>query len=43
MKEENSSTVTPDQETELRTLATLPDNQIDTRDIPEQRDWTGAR
>jgi hypothetical protein len=31
------------QEAELSALAALPDDQIDTRDPPEQRDWTGAR
>jgi uncharacterized protein (DUF4415 family) len=28
---------------ELEALAKLTDDQIDTSDIPEQRDWTGAR
>ena len=28
---------------ELAALAALPDEQIDTRDIPEVRDWSGAK
>jgi uncharacterized protein (DUF4415 family) len=28
---------------ELAALADLPDEQIDTSDIPEVRDWTGAK
>jgi uncharacterized protein (DUF4415 family) len=31
------------QRAELAALAELPDDQIDTSDIPEQRDWSGAR
>ena len=43
MKKENSSPMTPAQEAELKTLAALPEEQINTRDIPEQKDWSGAR
>jgi uncharacterized protein (DUF4415 family) len=43
MKKEVSSSITPTQKAELAALAALPDDQINTRDIPEQRDWSGAR
>jgi uncharacterized protein (DUF4415 family) len=43
MKKENSSALTPQQTAELEALATLPEDQINTRDIPEQKDWSGAR
>lgn len=42
MKKE-SSDLTPEQKAELQALAALPDDRIDTRDIPEQKDWSGAR
>ena len=28
---------------EIKALAPLPDDRIDTTDIPEVRDWTGAK
>lgn len=34
---------TPEQAADLRALATLPDEQIDTREMPEVRDWSKAR
>ena len=37
------SDLTAAQKAELAALAALPEDQIDTRDIPEQRDWSGAR
>jgi uncharacterized protein (DUF4415 family) len=43
MKKGNSSSLTTAQKAELDALAALPDDQINTRDIPEQRDWSGAR
>ena len=43
MKKAVSKRLTPRQETELAALAAMPDDKIDTRDIPEQRDWSGAR
>jgi uncharacterized protein (DUF4415 family) len=43
MKKENSSSLTPAQKAELDVLAALPDNRINTQDVPEQRDWSGAR
>jgi uncharacterized protein (DUF4415 family) len=42
MKKE-SSDLTPAQVAELAALAALPDDQINTSDIPEQRDWSGAK
>jgi uncharacterized protein (DUF4415 family) len=43
MKKESSDQLTPAQQAELEALAALPDNHIDTRDMPEVRDWSGAR
>jgi uncharacterized protein (DUF4415 family) len=42
MKKEPSN-LTAEQQAELTALAALPDEQIDTRDVPEQKDWSGAR
>lgn len=38
-----SRTPTEEQRTEIETLADLPDNNIDTTDIPEILDWSGAK
>jgi uncharacterized protein (DUF4415 family) len=43
MKQDNSNPLTSAQSAELEALAALPDDQINTRDLPEQRDWSGAR
>lgn len=43
MKPGGSKPLTRNQKAELRTLADLPDERIDTRDIPEVRDWSGAK
>lgn len=43
MKKGRSERLTPAQQAELDALAALPDDQIDTRDIPEVRDWGGAQ
>ena len=43
MKKRNSRTLTPQQKAELEALETLPDQDIDTSDIPEILDWSGAR
>jgi len=43
MKKAISDHLTPDQKAELEALAQLPEDQINMRDIPEQRDWSGAR
>lgn len=43
MKKVTSSQLTPEQEEELAVLASMPDDQIDTSDIPEITDWSGAQ
>jgi uncharacterized protein (DUF4415 family) len=43
MKQGSSDRLTPAQQAEIEALAALPDDQIDTRDMPEVRDWSGAR
>ncbi len=43
MKRGTSSKLTKEQKAELQALAALPDEQIDTSDIPEILDWSGAR
>jgi len=37
------SELTSLQEAELAALSALPDDEIDTRDAPEQQDWSTAR
>lgn len=43
MKKVTSSRLTAKQRAELDALAGLPDEQIDITDIPEVRDWVGAK
>jgi uncharacterized protein (DUF4415 family) len=43
MKRENSNSLNAEQTARLARLSALPDEAIDTADIPEVRDWTGAR
>jgi uncharacterized protein (DUF4415 family) len=43
MKKERSESLTAAQRAELKALAARSDAQIDTRDIPEVRDWAGAK
>ena len=43
MRRDGSEPLTPEQVAELGRLASLSDEEIDTRDIPEQRDWSGAQ
>jgi len=43
MKKAVHDHLTPEQRAETDALAALPEDQIDTRDIPEQRDWSDAR
>ena len=43
MKQGRSDRLTPAQQAELDALAALPDDQIDTRDMPEVRDWSDAQ
>ena len=40
MKKTISSQLTPTQQAEIEALAGLPDEQIDTQDIPELSDWS---
>jgi uncharacterized protein (DUF4415 family) len=43
MKKGSSDRLTPVQQAEIKALAALQDDKIDTRDMPEVRDWSGAR
>lgn len=43
MKRMTSRQLTPAQQAEIEALATLPDEQIDTQDIPELSDWSGKQ
>lgn len=43
MKKATSKKLTRKQSAELKALAVLPDDAIDTSDIPEIRDWSGAK
>lgn len=43
MKQGTSKRLTREQIAELRSLAVLPDNAIDTSDAPELLDWSGAK
>ena len=43
MKKTTSNQLNPGQELELAELATMPDEQIDTLDIPEHLDWRAAK
>ena len=43
MKKAISDPITAEQRAELEGLAALPEDKINTGDIPEQRDWSGAR
>ena len=43
MKRGSAEVLTEDQEAEIEALAALPDDRIDTSDIPEVSDWSDAR
>ena len=43
MKKETSKRLTREQQAELKSLAALPDDAIDTSDAPELLDWSGAK
>jgi uncharacterized protein (DUF4415 family) len=43
MKKAISDHLTTEQRAEIDALVALPDDQIDTSDIPEVTDWLGAR
>jgi uncharacterized protein (DUF4415 family) len=42
MKKGNPEPLTPELEAEIEALAAMPDHEIDTSDMPEITDWTGA-
>ncbi|MDV2998776.1 MAG: hypothetical protein N5P05_000382 [Chroococcopsis gigantea SAG 12.99] len=43
MKKGHSNPVPPEIQAEIKALAALPEDQIKTDDIPEVRDWSGAK
>lgn len=43
MKKGSTKTLTPEQKAELDALAVMPDDRIDTSDMPEVLDWSQAR
>ena len=43
MKKGTSKRLTPEQRAELKSLAALRDDAIDTSDAPELLDWSGAK
>lgn len=43
MKKMTSDDLTAEQKAELEALAALPSDQIQTDDMPEVRDWSGAK
>jgi uncharacterized protein (DUF4415 family) len=43
MRKATSKTLTAKQRAELAALAKIPDDRVDTRDIPEVRNWAGAK
>ncbi len=43
MKQEISKALTAAQQAELKALAALPDDKIDTTEMPEVRNWSGAK
>ena len=43
MRKGRSKPLTPDQKVELKAITALPDQEIDTREMPEIVDWSGAR
>ena len=42
MKKANTK-LTPEQQAEIDTLKAMPDDEIDTSDIPEVTDWSNAK
>ncbi len=43
MKKRKSKPMTSAQKAELNALAALPEDRINTAELPEQKDWTGSR
>ena len=42
MKNRRNRPLTAEEQAALNAVAAMPDEQIDTQDIPEVRDWSGA-
>ncbi len=42
-KKMSSNQLTPEQQAEIEALLALPDEEIDTQDIPEVVDWSGMQ
>src|SRR5262249_9228499 len=43
MRKGHSKPLTAEQQAELDVLAALPEEEIDTREMPEVRDWSGVQ
>jgi uncharacterized protein (DUF4415 family) len=43
MRKASSKRLTPRQKAELKALARLPDAKINRQDVPEVKDWSGAK
>lgn len=43
MKKRPSNPIPPEMQGEIDALSSLPEKQINTDDIPEVRDWSGAK
>ena len=43
MKKKHSNPVPPEIQAEIEALAALSEDQIETNDMPEVRDWSGAK
>jgi hypothetical protein len=43
LNKKHSNPVPPETQAEIDALAALPENQLDTDDIPEVHDWSGAK
>ena len=43
MKKERFDSIPPEMQAEIDALVSLSDDQIDTDDIPEVKDWSGAQ
>jgi uncharacterized protein (DUF4415 family) len=43
IKKKHSNPVPPEIQAEIDVLAALPEDEIDTKDAPEVRDWSGAK
>ncbi|HWK44536.1 MAG TPA: BrnA antitoxin family protein [Stellaceae bacterium] len=43
MRKGNDDPISPELQAELAALEAMPDDQIDTSEMPEVTDWTGAK